>query len=230
MSAFTNQFIRKNNLSEQDVMRMYQLIDSYYENITPKEFLRTLAKIDYVFLVRGEQDSILAYITLQFIHMPDKKQNIYGLLAGDVITHKDYMADTNIFMEAISSYHLQVHKHRACYVYLACKDARTYQMFQETFYHCYPNQKEKTPLYAKKLINLFGEYYFHHEFEKSTGLIKHICFPRRIKENRMVTYREAWMAESEFFYQKNPEYQKGYELICVAKLSENKSNGSKNLT
>lgn len=227
MSVYSKELIGKNELSEQDFMRMYQLVDSYYENITPKEFFRALAKIDYIFLVRGGQNSVLAFTTLQLLHIGGKRQNIQGLLVGDIILHKDYAESINIFAEAITRYHLQGVKGKVGYVYLACKDIWTYQMFQEAFGRCYPNQREKTPLSVRKLINLFGEFYFHHEFEKSTGWIKHTCMPQqKIRENRMRAYK----GECVFFSFQNQEYRKGHELVCIAELSENKSNASKNLT
>lgn len=219
MSSLSNQLIRKNELSEQDITAMYQLMDSFYENITPKEFLRTLAKKDYIFLVKDQFAFIQAFTTLQLLHIPGRKQKVYGILAGDIITHKDYVEDRNIFTEALMEYQLRQKKQKDSYIFLTCKDCWTFKIFQESFTRCYPNKNEEMPLQVKKLINSFGEYYYSQEYESATGIIKHSCFPRKIKESRLKKMEKTLSEEERaFFVHKNPEYKKGYDLICVAEL------------
>lgn len=219
MSSLRNQLIRKNELSEQDITAMYQLMDSFYENITPKEFLRTLAQKDYIFLVKDQFESIQAFTTLQLLHIPGRKQKVHGILAGDIITHKNYVEDRNIFTDAWMEYQLRQKKQKDLYIFLTCKDYWTFKIFQESFAHCYPNKKEEMPLQIKGLINSFGEYYYSQEYESATGIIKHSCFPRKIKESRMKKMEKALSEEERaFFVRRNPEYKKGYDLICIAEL------------
>lgn len=221
MTILCNQFIRKRDLTEQDFAQMYQLMESYYENITPKEFLRTLAMKDYIFLVKDELEGIQAFTTLQRVHISGGMYQIQGILLGDPITHRDYEQKENLFSQALAEYK-KVHKGKQKeYVFFNCKEFGTYLAFHELFHHSYPCVNEDTPLVMKRVMNLYGEMYYSQEYDAVTGLIKYTSRPVIVKEPLVSAEEEVQVPEVEkYFIHRNPGWKKGYELVCAAELTD----------
>lgn len=221
MYLYQNQLIKKSELREQDITEMYQLMDSFYENINPKEFLRTLAEKDYVLLARNSYGAIKAFTTMQIFSVPGRKPKAQGIFMGDIISHQKFRWERNLIWEALVRFEQIPSRYQERYVFLTCKDYWTYCAFQKSFTRYYPNENQDTPVYMKKLMNAFGEYYYHGEYEAASGIIKHRCFPRKIKESR-IKMREGTMKEEEnmFFLLRNPGFIDGDGLVCIAELSD----------
>lgn len=226
MYLYKNQLIRKTDLLEQDITEMYQLMDSFYDNINPKEFLRTLAKKDYVFLVRGPYGAIKAFTTMQLFTIPGSKPKAQGILVGDIITHQNFLWERNLIWEALVRFERIPSKYMERYVFLTCEDYWTYQVFKDSFYRFYPSEEQDTPIYIKKIMNSFGEYYFNGEYEVVNGIIKHRCFPRKMKEDRRKMREDAMGKDAlneggnAYFLLRNPGYADGDGLVCIAELAE----------
>lgn len=228
MYLYKNQLIRKTELLEQDITEMYQLVDSFYDNMNPKEFLRTLAKKDYVFLVRSPYGAIRAFTTIQLFQILGRKPKSQGILLGDIITHQNFAGEKNLIWEVLVRFEQIPSKYVERYVFLTCRDCWTYHAFQDSFNRFYPSEEQDTPIYIKRILNLFGEYYFNGEYEIANGIIKNRCFPRKMKESRR-KMREDAMArdamkkgENAYFLMRNPGFADGDGLICIAELAERK--------
>lgn len=221
MTILCNQFIGKSELTEQDFAQMYQLMDSYYENFNPKEFLRLLAMKDFIFLVKDDNESIQAVTTVQLIELSDGLETMQGILLGDPITQKDYSLKENILEQAIEEYRKHQTEKKKEYVFITCKNFKTYHQFHELFYHSYPCFNENTPYAIKHVMKMFGEFYSSQNYDTLTGLIKHESRPVVIKEPAGMPEEEHKQSEEEvFFLHKNPKWKKGYELVCSAEFTD----------
>ena len=223
MHLYKNQLIRKSELLEQDITQMYQLMDSFYENINPKEFLRTLAEKDYIFLVRNPYGAIKAFTTMQLFSIPGKKLKAQGILIGDIISNQNFVWEKNLIWESLVRLERIPTRYFERYVFLACKDYWTYHVFEDSFYRCYPSEDLDTPIYMKKLMNVFGEYYSNGEYEVTSGIIKYGCFPRKIKKSRLKMMEDVIKADpDDCFLVRNPGFLDGDALVCVAELAARK--------
>jgi hypothetical protein len=98
-----------------------------------------------------------------------------------------------------------------------------------TFYNTfYPNYKEETPEEIKAIIDAFGKFYSLEEYDEKTGVICYKGLKDKLKENVAdITEERLRDKNIAFFVDRNPDYIKGNDIICITKLS--KSNLKKRI-
>jgi hypothetical protein len=220
--------VETQTLSSKDIEMMYELMDTFYDNMTMENFLRDLKKKDYCIVLRDETNKIWGFSTQQIMHIPIGDKFVHGVFSGDTIIHKDYWGSMELFIVFAKFFFEFEKKYDDFYWFLICKGYKTYRMLP-TFYNTfYPNYKEETPEEIKTIIDAFGKFYSLEEYDEKTGVLCYKGLKDKLKENVAdITEERLRDKNIAFFVEKNPDYIKGNDIICITKLS--KSNLKKRI-
>jgi len=108
---------------------------------------------------------------------------------------------------------------RPFYWFLISKGRRTYLYLPYFFREFYPRGDRPTPAFAQRLIRALGRLRYPEEFDPRTGLIEPAGPHDRLKPELDATLRRLRNPHVAFFTRRNPRYQEGVELACVAEIS-----------
>ena len=208
-------------LPDQDMIRMYSLMTTYYDNVKHEKFLQDLAEKDGVLLLYDEHGDIQGFTTFMLIETDFQGGTVHALYSGDTIVDKAYWGQRELFREygRLFAQFLKARK-EPLYWFLLTKGIRTYLMLPLFFETFYPNYHTATPLYDQQLIGSlarkkFGEFYLNAQdivrvipqADRLQEDVAHI--PEHKKPNPHVCY----------FLERNPGYIEGDELVCLARIS-----------
>jgi hypothetical protein len=217
--------IRRQELRERDINMMYHLMDLFYANMTKENFIRDLSKKDYVIVLRDEKEQIQGFSTQQIMHIPMGEKVLHGVFSGDTIIHKEYWGNMDLFTVFANFFFQFEEQYQEFYWFLICKGYKTYRMLPTFFTEFYPNYKMETPKEMKKKMDAFGEYYSAGEYDKVTGVLCYQGIKDTLKEDVAAISKERLRDKNiAFFVEKNPDYQKGNDIVCITKLSKDNLN------
>lgn len=210
-------------LSGPDELRMFELMQRYYGNQEWDDFVRDLSKKTDVIVMRDTQDhTIQGFSTILLFSEKVDGRNIQALFSGDTIVDKRYWGQ-RVLGKAFSRYILKVRLQNPFalfYWFLVSKGYKTYLLMANNIQNHYPNSNKPTPAFEKKLMDQVYSKLYPQTYKCETGLIQFpydSCHLRKgvadidsdlIASNRRVAH----------FIDKNPNWQKGVELACVAKM------------
>lgn len=208
-------------LSNRDIEMMYELMDTFYDNMTKENFLRDLKGKDYCIVLRDEANRIWGFSTQQILHIPLEDKLIHGVFSGDTIIHKDHWGSMELFIVFAKFFFEFEEKYGDFYWFLISKGYKTYRMLPTFFNTFYPNYKEETPKEIRDIMNAFGRYYSPEEYDEKTGVLCYKGVKDKLKE-RVADISEERLKDKNiaFFIEKNPDYIKGNDIVCITKLSK----------
>lgn len=202
---------------------MYDLYNQYYDGTSYSLFCSDLSDKDYVIILWDEEGKIQGFSTLAIFPFEFEGQQQRAIFSGDTIIHHDYWGEQTLSLAwcrlagTIKAQAPQV----PLYWFLIVKGYRTYR-YLPIFAKCfYPTWRYPTPARYQALMDYLAQSKFGDHYDLQTGLI---CFPR--SQGHL---REQWADVKEgfrdkpdvrYFLERNPEYYKGHELICLMELNE----------
>jgi hypothetical protein len=175
--------VEKKDLSSSDIEMMYELMDTFYDNMSKENFLTDLYKKDYCIVLRDETGKIWGFSTQQILHIPLGNQMIHGVFSGDTIIHKDYRGNMELFIVFARYFFQFEEKYKDFYWFLICKGYKTYRMLPTFFHEFYPNYKEENPEQIKEIIDAFGRYYSSGEYDPMSGVLCYKGVKDKLKSN-----------------------------------------------
>ena len=98
---------------------------------------------------------------------------------------------------------------------------KTYRFLPLFFKEFYPRYDKEIPEYEKKLLDAFGHQKYPKEYDNKLGVIKPSNVNVSLKKGVAdVNERLLKNPHIDYFVRKNPYYDKGYELACIAELTK----------
>ena len=209
-------------IDEHIAITMFTLMSKYYDNLKLENFLNDLTDKDCVILLKNLKDEIKGFTTLKIYDFEVDKFNIKVVYSGDTIVEKSY------------TWELELHRCWGKFVFdlvsmqpdyrfywlLISKGHKTYKflpIYFKTFYPCY---HKETPQKKKKIMDMFGNLKFHKDYDPHAGLIYNGGNKDFLKKGQLLIPKEPKSnPHINFFLNKNPEFFKGNELMCITRLS-----------
>jgi hypothetical protein len=200
---------------------MFTLLEQYYANVQRKDFDRDLAEKNKVLLLFDSISTKLAGFSTQ-MHFTHKinERNISVVFSGDTIIAKEYWGSLELPL-AFGEMMLEIkneNPHDQLFWMLITKGLRTYKFLPVFFLEYYPNYKNSPPLQIKTLMDELGYLKFPDSYDSSIGIIKAKECGQFLKTDYHPV-KEPEKPYTRFFYDKNPGYIKGDELLCLAEFS-----------
>ena len=138
-------------LSEQDRVRMFRLMCTYYENVKRAKFEADLAEKDGVLLLFDGEGVISGFSTFLLIESRFGGRNAFALYSGDTIVDKTFWGQMSLFQGFASvMIHFLEQGKTPLYWFLLTKGIRTYLLLPLYFRRFYPNRRRRPLPYEGK--------------------------------------------------------------------------------
>ena len=218
--------VEVSSLSEDDKRAMQLIFQKYYDNFDDRVFEKDLKDKDIVFVLRDMSDhNIKGFSTLKNLDITSKNKKIRGCFSGDTVIEKEYWGQGTLGKAFLKYLFLQKLRHpfRPLYWYLISKGYKTYLLMANNFSTHYPRYEKETPEQMKQIMDNFSQTLYPNEYDKKLGLIKFSGTTKKdCLKNGITPIDKRLLLENSrisFFVQKNPDWDKGDELACIARMT-----------
>jgi hypothetical protein len=202
---------------------MFLLLEQYYEKVEWNRFLSDLDnKDDVILLIEKQTEKIKGFSTLKNMTINNNGRFHYGVFSGDTVIDRDYWGQRLLGKKFLQYLFKQKFKHpfKPFYWILVSKGYKTYLLMANNFQNHYPRYEKQTPSDVQQLIDSFAHNLFGEVYEPESGLIQFsqslgqlrpgiADIPSQVQDNPRIDY----------FLERNPEWSKGTELMCIARMS-----------
>lgn len=216
----TTRYQKVGTLNVQDITQMYALFEANYAYSPLSTFMSDLSKKDGVFVVREKtSQKIVGFSTLGIYHFEVDGKRIKGLFSGDTILERTYWG-TRSLSQAIA---LKMFR-EACknpftrqYWTLLTKGYKTYLLVSKNFQEYYPRRGQNSPE-MENMVKAYCEVLFPGKLDHDTMVLDFGPNANCLKEGVAgITEDLRKHPDIAFFEQRNPTWQRGTELPCLAR-------------
>lgn len=209
------------DLKQGEIRRMFELMEANYDKVNYDMFHKDLLKKDSVGVIKDDQGTIQGFTT--YVINPDNcGTDDYSIIfSGDTIIHPQYWG-TQVLMKGwcyTVGYFASTNKEVQWYWYLLSKGHRTYMYLPLFFSNFYPTPKEDSTPNLAVIADAVSQTLFAAYWQKSQGII---AFDKSLGELKPAlaegTRQRSKNKFVEYFLQRNPDFDKGHEMVCIAPL------------
>ncbi len=205
-------------------MRMFELMQNYYEPVTREQFLKDLAKKHDVILLLDERNQqVQGFSTIMKLSVELGGKEYRAIFSGDTVLEKSFWGQRTLGKAFLGYLFKEKLRRPASPLYwlLISKGYKTYLMMANNFTDYYPRFNKPTPEDKKTLMNRFYSLLYPGEYDAASGLIHPQEAACHLKTG--VANISASLVETNpkiaFFQSANPGWQQGLELACLARMT-----------
>ncbi len=207
--------LKISELSTENKQDLFQLMLEVYDGINWNKFLSDMNQKNYILILYNKDNAIAGFTTIQVFDF-ENKLIIYS---GDTVIEEDSRGDIELMRAWWRfSYTIQ-EKNPAKQVFwlLISKGWRTYKFFPLFLKEIYPTYKCNTPEEIQKFIDRLSHYKFGDSYKNGLVIPE---YPDKLKSGKNdIPEKRREDKDVKFFLEKNPDFYKGNELVCLAELS-----------
>lgn len=207
--------------SETEISKMYALMAEFYDNTDKNIFLRDFYDKDYCLALYSDNDSLVGFTTQKIMEIDVNGNKVNGIFSGDTIIHKDYWGDIELFKVWARFWFEFAERYDEFYWFLICKGYKTYRIMPLFWKEFYPNRRAETPQYEQSIINAYASLLYPNEYNPANGVIEYKNTKDKLKNGVAdIGSREMKNKDIAYFCRLNPDYIKGNDLACLAKIDK----------
>ncbi|MFB8791212.1 MAG: hypothetical protein U7123_20755 [Potamolinea sp.] len=202
---------------------MYSLLNTHFEGVNPELFETDLERKNWVILLEDRETKTLkGFSTLLVYETQFEGEVLTVVYSGDTIVDPSAWSSLLLPRAWIASINFLRQKYPKGKLYwlLISSGYRTYRflpIFWKEFYPCYDTP---TPPYNQALMHFLAHAYFGKCYDENAGVVR---FPHpQILREKLSGIPSERLKDSHirFFQTKNPGYEQGDELVCLAEIKE----------
>lgn len=225
MNAIKHLTVPVTELEPRDRSQMLSLMLQYYDGVKPDTFFGDLAEKEHVMVLRDNCESgrIVGFSTLMRLRLNVGGVPVVAVFSGDTVVECQKRNNLG-FVYEVTRYFVQTQSEFDGYKVawlLITKGWRTYRIMPFLFRQFSPRYDQPTSLWHQQVIDAFGATRYPHEYDPSNGLIVFDGDSQRIRpgssEDTCSIRRDSHV---DYFLQRNPNYLRGNELVCVADIED----------
>lgn len=211
-------------LTASEIKQMFALFEQYYEAVSYEAFCKDLFKKDQVLLAREKSTwAVKGFTTLQILNLDyvkdGRKHHATGIFSGDTIVAPEYWGQ-RVINGAFASTLLREKMKRPfdeLYWFLISKGYKTYLLLTNNFVEYYPRHDKATPAHIQGIIDSYAMELYPQAYDKTTGLLRFEESLGHLKGSVAPITNEllAKHPKIAFFQERNPNWEKGDELVCL---------------
>lgn len=220
--ALTGEIVAVADLVESDVERMYTLMDAHFDGMEWERFKADLLEKETVLLMRNPSGGLVeGFSTAMTIDTVVDDVPIRAVFSGDTIINKEFWGEKTLgilWLQHVFNIKKASGEKRVFW-FLVSMGYKTYRLMRLFFKNYWPRHSALTPEFESNLINHLGKLKFTFNFDPSNGVIsfdgsreKLRCGVADVDASRIADKDIA------FFIERNPGWNKGNELVCVAEI------------
>ncbi len=214
--------VSREALAGEDVMRMHGLMETCYDHVSLERFTGDLARKDWVLLLPDSSGVIQGFSTLALNPCGLEESGYDILYSGDTVIHPEHWGGQALvqgFFNTAGT--ILSSRRRPLFWYLLSKGHRTYMYLPLFFKRYFPAVERSRHLATGDELAAFcSERLFPSNWQPDRGVIH---FPERHGQVNAAlaedTRRRAGHTQVDFFLRRNPRFDEGDELVCLAELS-----------
>lgn len=214
------------DLKNKDTKAMFEVFSKYYSNTSYDQFMTDLEEKDVVFLLMdaGTKD-IKGFSTLVNLYVNVEGQEQRGCFSGDTILEKEYWGQGTLGIAFLRYLFIQKIKNpfKPLYWFLISKGYKTYLLMANNFKTHYPRHENLTPEKQKSIIAAFSKTLYGDYFNDESGVISFSKVSSKdcLKAEITPITKDLLLKNDriKFFADKNPNWEEGNELACVAEMT-----------
>ncbi|MCI5221900.1 MAG: hypothetical protein D3924_04330 [Candidatus Electrothrix sp. AR4] len=218
MSAYTTLIRQPAELTDRERQAMTLLYLAHYDGSSEALFIADLEDKDEVLLIRFN-GTLVGFTTMQFYEREWNGQRIHIVYSGDTVVDRQHWGQQALSIRWITRMGelKRQNSDLPLYWFLLVKGHRTYRYlpaFARSFYpHWLINRSDLKSLADALAAEKFGGVY-----NSTTGVVA--ASQGHLKEGiALPTEREKTKQSVRFFLERNPNYIKGHELVCLCELA-----------
>jgi hypothetical protein len=207
----------------EEKQQMYTILSKYFLGTSFDEFLHDLSQKEVVIFIAKEGE-IMGFSTLVCSLVTVEGADVPVIFSGDTIVEKEHRNSSGLGIEMANYFNRMRERFadRTVYYLLCTKGWRTYKVLPFFFNTFYPRVDREMPLHLKKVRDSFCQQKYKNQYDAKRGLIIAEGNPQRIRSENF--YDSAHPAREsgdiDFFFEQNPNYLNGTELVCIASIDE----------
>lgn len=218
----TSRTVRVTELCGNDVREMYDVFQTYYDESDIVTFLDDLEKKESVILLCDKtSQKIVGFTTLGVWNFEHQGKKVVGVFSGDTILEKAYWGNKSwqakwiwwCLKKRIRYFY------RPMYWLLISKGYKTYLLLANNFSVYYP-ATENRHRQLKPLVDTYSRNFFPWAYNPDLGILdfgeKSQCLKSHVAQIDEST--RSRNAHIRLFETLNPEWHRGVELPCIAKI------------
>lgn len=203
---------------------MFTLMDRAYENVQREQFEADLSAKAWVIQVHNPLTNCLVGFSTQVLLRADiDGETVRALFSGDTVVDPQHWGDIALAHQwgRLAMSLIESHAEQALYWFLTSKGFRTYKYLPLFFREWYPTADATTPARERAVIDALALQVGPLSYDASTQLIRATPGKEHVRAmfadpgNRSQSDRHV-----RHFIARNPGYQLGDELCCIAPLSK----------
>ena len=206
-------------LTTVQIEAMYQIMEMYYENILQDTFISDLKMKRDVVLLLDEDGNIRGFTSMALFLHDGRTQLLYS---GDTIVEKEYWGRHDLsqawLINALS--HAETFDGRT-YWFLLTKGYKTYKYLHTFFNEFYPRVDVETPAELQHIMDSFAKEHYGGKYKNGVYAAGKDYLKGEYANIGKTALRNKNTA---FFFNKNPGYMNGDELVCLCEISMNNLN------
>ncbi len=209
------------NLSDRHIKAMFELMNQYYDNVKYDKFRHDLQQKDHVILL-WDEEAICGFSTLELMPLVVNDKEVVGVFSGDTIVDQHRPIGLGL-QKGFATFidRLIKTENREVYWFLICKGYKTYRYMSIYFNTYYPNSSLETPEFEQELMHSYAIKKYGHAYIKESGIIINRGDNDYLKDGVAPIDAKALINPvTRFFIEKNPGHERGDELVCLARFSQ----------
>jgi hypothetical protein len=213
-----SQSIPLTEISSNEILEMYALFQSHYDQTTYEIFIRDLSNKNWVVILRdAENANIEGFSTLAFYESTIEGHTVGVVFSGDTIIRKKFWGTPELPKQWIETV-LKVGQelHEPLYWLLISSGYKTYRFLPVFFKEFYPRYDRATPKDYQKIIDQLANERFGEDYHQSAGVVRFsegaTPLAKGVADMKSSRLQDKHVM---FFQEKNPDHACGDELVCV---------------
>jgi hypothetical protein len=197
---------------------MFALLVQHFDGVSQDQFERDLAEKNWVVEIRND-GRLQGFSTLLVCEQCDGDRAITAIYSGDTIVSPEAWRSPALARAWIAAVnHIRAeHPQRPCHWLLLTSGFRTYRFLPVFWREFFPRHDAVTPPRTQQLLdrlawNRYGELY-----DRVKGIVR---FPQPQRLRHTFPSGRATDSHVAYFLERNPGYDEGDELVCIAEISE----------
>lgn len=210
------------NIDDEIKNNMFRLFSRYYGGVSRELFMHDLAQKHYALIMEDHNHALQGFTTMEILSGAYKGEPYRAIFSGDTIIDKDYWG-TQTLPLAWCEFAGRVKKAKPdfpLYWFLIVKGHRTYRYLSAFKKKYYPNRSEPTPENIQDFMDYLAKEKFGTAYNRERKIIHFEKTHGFLKPEWAMPGKQNTSPNAAFFFEKNPGYAQGTELVCLSELSE----------
>ena len=218
-----NEIVPVASLGASDRDTLFALYSQHYSGARRDQFESDLAEKEVVILLRDRSsDQVRGFSTQMILRQRIGGQEVRALFSGDTIIAPSHWGDQELRRGwcHYAAAALIAEPGVPLYWFLMTKGYRTYLYLPVFFRDFFPHYGRETPRELQSMLDSLARQKFGDAYDATSGLIRFAETHGQLTDELSgVPVRRANDPHVKFFLERNPDYVRGVELVCITEIS-----------